>query len=83
MLNQETSSVLARVKRGEEIEVTERGVVVARIVPAAPSPLADLAAAGRVKLPAAAGPMPRPAGRVRTDHEAGALVSDMRDDERY
>ncbi len=34
MLNQETARVLARVKQGEEIEITERGVVVARLVPA-------------------------------------------------
>jgi len=32
MLNQETSKVLARVKRGEEITLTERGEVIARIV---------------------------------------------------
>jgi len=32
-LNQNTSGVLARVKRGEQIEITERGVVVARLVP--------------------------------------------------
>jgi prevent-host-death family protein len=34
MLNQETSKVLARVKRGEQITLTERGEVIARIVPA-------------------------------------------------
>lgn len=33
-LNQETSKVLARVKRGEEINLTERGKVIARIIPA-------------------------------------------------
>ncbi|MGH3656508.1 MAG: type II toxin-antitoxin system Phd/YefM family antitoxin [Micromonosporaceae bacterium] len=83
VLNQDTASVLARVKRGEQIEITERGVVIARIVPAEPSPLADLVAAGRVRPPRATGPMPRPTGPVRTDQEAGDLVSRMRDEERY
>jgi prevent-host-death family protein len=44
-LNQDTAGVLARVKRGEEIDVTERGVVIARLVPAQAHPLADLIAA--------------------------------------
>ncbi len=83
VLNQDTATVLARVKRGEEIDITERGVVIARIVPAAPSPFADLVAAGKVRMPRASGPMPRPRGPVRTDHEAGELVSEMRDEERY
>ena len=39
MLNQETSRVLARVKQGEEIVLTDRGVIVARIIPAEPGPL--------------------------------------------
>ena len=33
-LNQNTAGVLARVKRGEQIDITERGAVVARLVPA-------------------------------------------------
>lgn len=37
-LNQETAMVLARVKAGEEITLTERGTVIARIVPASPRP---------------------------------------------
>ncbi|MGH3461232.1 MAG: type II toxin-antitoxin system prevent-host-death family antitoxin [Kribbellaceae bacterium] len=44
VLNQDTAGVLARVKRGEEIEITERGVVIARIVPASASPVAHLVA---------------------------------------
>jgi prevent-host-death family protein len=39
LLNQETSKVLARVKRGEQITLTERGEVIARIVPASAGPL--------------------------------------------
>jgi prevent-host-death family protein len=33
-LNQNTAGVLARVKQGEEIDITERGAVVARLLPA-------------------------------------------------
>jgi prevent-host-death family protein len=82
-LNQDTAGVLARVKRGEAIEVTERGVVIARLVPAGPHPLADLVAAGSLHLPTLSGRLPRPAGPVRTDGEAGELLREMRDDERY
>lgn len=82
-LNQETSTILARVKRGEEIDITERGVVVGRIVPASPSPLTDMIAAGKVRPAALHGPVPYPTGPVRTSNEAGALVSEMRDEERY
>lgn len=83
LLNQETASVLARVKRGEEIEVTERGTVVARLVPAASNPLSEVAASGHLRLPTLDAPMPRPRGPVRADHESGELVSEMRDEERY
>lgn len=41
-LNQNTAGVLARVKRGKEIDITERGAIIARLVPAQPHPLADL-----------------------------------------
>jgi prevent-host-death family protein len=83
ILNQDTAGVLARVKRGEEIDVTERGVVIARIVPATPHPLADRIAAGKLRLPTAEGPLPRPHGPVRFDHEAGSLLEHLRDEERY
>ncbi|MGH3538880.1 MAG: type II toxin-antitoxin system Phd/YefM family antitoxin, partial [Pseudonocardiaceae bacterium] len=39
-LNQNTAGVLARVKRGEELDITERGAIIARLVPAQPHPLA-------------------------------------------
>jgi prevent-host-death family protein len=82
-LNQDTAGVLARVKRGEEIDVTERGVVIARLVPAQAHPLADLIAAGVLHPPSRNGPIPRPPGPVSTDSEAGAVLSAMRGDERY
>ena len=83
-LNQETSKVLARVKSGEEITVTERGAVIARIVSASAGPLDDLISAGRVRPASVHGLAPRPTIRkFRSDQEAGALLQGMRDDQRY
>lgn len=84
VLNQETAKVLARVKAGEEIILTERGTVIARLVPAAPGPLDDLISAGRVRRATTHGPAPRPTSHVdETVPDAGTLVRSMRDDERY
>jgi prevent-host-death family protein len=82
-LNQNTAGVLARVKRGEQIEITERGVVIARIVPADDHPLADLITSGKLRPATLSGPAPRPTGPVSTDSEAGRLLREMRDDERF
>lgn len=83
VLNQDTAGVLARIKRGEEIDITERGIVIARIVPATPHPLADRIASGKLRLPTVDGPIPRPHGPVRSNLEAGALLEQLRDEERY
>lgn len=82
-LNQETSRVLARVKSGEEITLTERGAVIARIVPAAAGPLDDLISTGRVRPASVHGPAPRPTIPARSGPDAGALLQGMRDEERY
>jgi prevent-host-death family protein len=82
-LNQNTAGVLARVKRGEHLEITERGTVVARLVPAQDSPLAEMIKAGQLHPATVSGSVPRPTGPIRTDHEAGELLREMRDDERY
>lgn len=82
-LNQNTAGVLARVKDGEPIDITERGTVIARIVPAREHPLADLIRSGKLIPATTFGPTPRPTGALHTDQEAGALVRDMRDAERY
>ncbi|MEU0529294.1 type II toxin-antitoxin system Phd/YefM family antitoxin [Amycolatopsis tolypomycina] len=82
-LNQDTAGVLARVKAGEDVEITERGTVIARIVPARPSPVSALIASGKLRAASVGGPMPRPQGPVRTDLEAGELLRQLRDDERY
>jgi prevent-host-death family protein len=61
-LNQNTSQVLARVRGGETIEVTERGRPVARLVPVGGSLLLleRLVAEGRAVAPTTAGPLPVP-----------------------
>lgn len=87
VLNQETAKVLARVKAGEEIILTERGTVIARIVPISAGPLDVLVGAGRVRPATVHGPAPRPKTAAK-EHtaaatESGALVRGMRDAERY
>ncbi|CPR02903.1 antitoxin [Mycobacterium bohemicum DSM 44277] len=82
-LSQNTAGVLARVKRGEHIDITEHGVVVARLVPAEENPLAEMISAGRLHPATLGGPAPRPSGPVNTGHEAGQLLRDLRDSERY
>ncbi|WP_242545128.1 type II toxin-antitoxin system Phd/YefM family antitoxin [Amycolatopsis sp. MtRt-6] len=82
-LNQNTAGVLAWVKAGEDVEITERGTVIARIVPAQPSPVSALVASGTLRPVGVGEPMPRPLGPVRTDLEAGELLRQRRDDERY
>jgi prevent-host-death family protein len=83
MLNQETSKVLARVKRGEEITLTDRGQVIARIVPAHAGPLDQLISTGRVHPATLHGPAPRPVIPIHGGPEAGTLLQRMRADERY
>jgi prevent-host-death family protein len=83
MLNQETSKVLARVKRGEEITLTERGEVIARIIPASAGPLDALISTGRVQPATVRGPAPRPTIPMGGDLDAGALLERMRGEERY
>lgn len=82
-LNQNTAGVLARVKRGEQIDITERGVVVARLIPSQGHPLAEMISTGRLRPATLGGPAPRPSGPVKTDHEAGQVLRELRDTERY
>jgi prevent-host-death family protein len=82
-LNQETSKVLARVKGGEEITVTERGEVIARILPASAGPLDALISTGRVQPATVRGPAPRPTIPMRSGLDAGTLLERMRAEERY
>lgn len=82
-LNQDTAGVLGRVKRGEHLDITERGTVIARLIPAHTHPLAELFHAGSLRAAVISGPAPRPTGAVRTDRQAGDLLRGMRDEERY
>lgn len=75
--------MLARVKAGEEMTITERGTVIARIVPAPPSPFDDLVSAGRVRPATVRGPAPRPTLPATEGIDAGELMRTMRDEERY
>ncbi|WP_230865748.1 type II toxin-antitoxin system Phd/YefM family antitoxin [Mycobacterium canetti] len=82
-LNQETSKVLARVKRGEEINLTERGKVIARIIPASGGPLDSPINTGRVQPATVRGPAPRPTIPMRGGLDAGTLLERLRAEERY
>lgn len=50
-LKQNPSKVLADVKAGDSVVVTERGIRIARIVPINPSPLEEMITAGEATLP--------------------------------
>lgn len=82
-LNQDTAGVLARVERGETVEITRHGRVIGRIVPAGVGELDDWVAQGRVVPAAIAGPISMPAQRAIRGSEAGRLLQDLRDEERW
>lgn len=48
-LNQHTADVLARVERGERVEITRNGIRVAIIEPAQPDPLGRLIESGELR----------------------------------
>jgi len=84
-LNQQTSRVIERVSRGEVVEITDRGRLVARLVPAtsAPEPLERLVAEGRAVPPTIAGPLPLPPVLGDPDVDSAAGLAAMRDEERW
>lgn len=83
-LRHNTSEVLARVRHGETIDVTEYGRLVARIVPVEerePAPVLDqLIAAGRVRLATRPGYRPRMRPGDGTDR-LGVALTELRDEE--
>lgn len=83
-LNQQTSRVIDRVKRGEVMEITERGRPVARLVPvmSLPARLEQLVAEGRAVPPLTRGsvPMPLEAGDFGVD-VAAALAAERVEEE--
>ena len=82
-LNQDTAGVLARVERGETIEITRHGRVIGRIVPAVMNDLDDWIAQGRVVPATVRRPIPMPTHAAAAGSEAGRLLSDLRDEERW
>jgi prevent-host-death family protein len=85
-LRHHTSEVLARVRHGETIDVTEHGRLIARIVPAGertPTPvLGRLAASGRATLAERPGYRPRMRTGDGTDRLSDALAA-LRDEESW
>jgi prevent-host-death family protein len=85
-LRHHTSEVLARVRHGETIDVTERGRLIARIVPVGdrkPTPVLErLVASGRATLAQRPGYRPRMRPGDGTDRLSDALAA-MRDEERW
>ena len=83
-LRHHTSEVLARVRHGETVDVTEHGRLIARIVPVGerePTPiLARLVASGRATLARRPGYRPRIRPGDGTDRLSEALKA-MRDEE--
>ncbi len=81
-LRQHASRYLARVKAGEPVEVTERGKLVARLVPApaAETGAEQLVAEGRL-LPAT-GPrrLPPPAAAQPHEPDTGEVLDELRDE---
>jgi prevent-host-death family protein len=85
-LRHNTSEVLARVRRGETVDVTEYGRLVARIIPVEerePAPVLDrLAAAGRLRPAVRPGYRPRMLPATGTNQLSEALAA-LRDEERW
>jgi prevent-host-death family protein len=85
-LRHRTSEVLARVRAGESIDVTEYGRLIARIVPVAerdPAPVLDrLAADGRLRRATRPGFRPRMRPGDGSDRLGNALA-ELREEERW
>jgi prevent-host-death family protein len=79
-LRQNASKYLARVKAGETVEVTERGTLIALLVPPTPSQSARdrLVAQGKL-IPGSGRPIRFPT-RVKADLNSGAVLDEMRED---
>ena len=80
-LRQNASKYLDRVKAGESLEVTERGNLIALLVPPTPSANAReaLIAAGRLIPATRARSFPLPA-RIKTTLDSAEVISAMREE---
>jgi prevent-host-death family protein len=81
-LNQDTAGVLARIERGESVEITNRGRPIARIVPVATDPAATLIATGVIVPSTVDGPIQMP-GVPAVGPSAEDLISGLRDEDRW
>ncbi|MGN9802920.1 type II toxin-antitoxin system Phd/YefM family antitoxin [Micromonospora sp. L32] len=84
-LNQHTSRVLARVRAGETVEVTDRGQPIARLVPvvAGDALLGRLVTEGRAAAPTATGPLPMPPVLGDPTVDVAATLAASREEERW
>lgn len=84
-LNQNTSQVLARVRQGETLEVTDRGRAVARLVPVGRglSLLDQLVAEGRATAPVTSGLIPTPPVLDDPAVDVAQELAASRDEERW
>jgi prevent-host-death family protein len=80
-LRQHASRYLARVAAGERIEVTDRGRLVAMLVPAGNDPWHGLLASGRITPPSSSGRI-TDEPPVDDGGSASATLAMMREDER-
>lgn len=81
-LSQRTARIMALVRAGETVEVTDRGKVVARIVPAADDRYQQLVAAGVIrpaKRPFDLAHLPQPAGNT-TGRSTEDWLADLREE---
>jgi prevent-host-death family protein len=79
-LSQRTARVLALVRAGETVEITDRGKTVARIVPAVDDRYDQLVAAGVIrpaKRPFDVGRLPEPVANL-TDRDSGEWLDELR-----
>jgi prevent-host-death family protein len=84
-LNQNTSAMIARVERGETLEVTVSGRPVARLVPieGGQSLLDRLVAEGKAVPPTATGPVPMPPRLGDPAINVAAELAASREEERW
>lgn len=83
-LKQNASAVVAEAAAGETVVVTDRGRPVAQLVPLPRSPLADMIASGRARLPKRSiADLPPPLKARPGQRSSAEVLREMRDDERY
>lgn len=82
-LQQHASQVVARAAAGEEIQITDRGRPVARIVPILPTRAAELIESGRVRPPRRTfTDLPKPIRVPKGQPTASEVLARLREDER-